>query len=103
MHWFIFTAYERGAKVMSLYAVRMPGLSLSWQLSGADGVQSAVIPAGSIFRLSPDSIQSSLPRMRPFRARMKIEPHPGQMEMFRMDAKLRIGQEQILLNVPAFP
>ncbi len=69
-----------------LYAIRMPGLNLSWQLSGMDTAQSAAIPAGTIFRLSPGSIKSSLPRMRPFRARMEIEPHPGQEEMLRIDA-----------------
>lgn len=93
MRWFIFTAYERGVKDEGLYAIRMSGLNLSRQLSGTEGVQSTVIPHGSIFRLSPGSIQSSLPRMRPFRTRMKIEPRSGQVEMFPMDAILLIGQQ----------
>lgn len=81
MRWVIFTAYEQGVNDVGLYAVRMPGLNLSWQLSGTNGAQSAAIPAGTVFRLSPGSVQSSLPRMRPFRARMKIEPHPVQVDM----------------------
>lgn len=85
MHWLAFTAYERDVKDAGLYAVRMPGLDLDWQLSGTDSIQSAAIRAGTIFRLSSDNLESSLPRMRPFRANMNIEPHPAQTGIIRTD------------------
>jgi hypothetical protein len=81
MRWLIFTASEQGVKDAGLYAIRMPGLNLDRELSGTAGIQGTAIPVGTVFRLSPDSVISSLPRMRPFRTWMKIEPHPGQVEM----------------------
>lgn len=85
MHWLILTAYEQDIEDTGLYAVRMPGLNLSWQLSGTESVQSALIPTGTVFRLSPDIIQSSLPRMRPFRTCLNIEPHPVLVESIQND------------------
>lgn len=79
MRWLIFTSYEQGLRDQGLYAIRMPGLNLSWPLSGTEGVQTAGIAEGTIIRLSPGSIESSLPRMRPFRGWMKIKPHPGRV------------------------
>jgi dipeptidyl aminopeptidase/acylaminoacyl peptidase len=80
MQWFIFTAYERGKTDIGLYIIRMPGLDLGWQPGRTTASPGNDLPIGTVLRLTPASINSSAPRMRPIRRMMGIEPRPSRLD-----------------------